>query len=253
MSQPEIIVYPWKAPGDGSGTRELRLSLRSVARFWQRCDRGWAPLVFIVGPEKPDGLKGRLAWIEEKGDYIDAVERVARDLTEWEPSATPLQYTWMNDDIFVLAPCSWEMLHPVRSRGEIRSHHVRDYFTGRWARKILAAGRFCVEKGLRSLDFSTHLPYPMESGAMAALFDDPEFRKTLAANRYKFPVETAFGNWAGWEPRDCADVARQWKGWEGILGKRFLNVNDSAAKADKARWLRFLEEIVFPDKCCYER
>lgn len=164
LSEPKLdraIVYPWhagKAKWD-----ELRYSLRSVDRFFEDKD---CP-IFILANERPGWLSYNAprVFYENQWGYAEAlihgVQKADRVL-------------WMNDDIFLLKPTTWEDCAPPRYVGNVDTAALgpADPQSNSWRLGVVQVLQRLLEWGYDDQKvYSTHMPYVWEREKACAVLE----------------------------------------------------------------------------------
>jgi len=145
------IVYPWKA--DAEKWHELRYSLRAIDTFFEDKE---CP-IYIMGTQKP-------GWLIEGGRvrYIGAYtyqEALAKGVQ------TAKKVLWMNDDILLLRPTTWEDCEKTLYLKDIPEdfHRRADPQANAWRVGIVRVLAMLSEMGIKNQKvFSTHTPYVYE-------------------------------------------------------------------------------------------
>lgn len=151
LTQPNIkraIVYPWKA--ESERWHELRYSLRSIQEFFEDKD---CP-IYILGTRKP-------GWLVEGGrvNYIGAYtyqEALAKGVQIAE------KVLWMNDDIMMLRPTTWEDCEKTLYLKDIPAdfHKRADPQSNPWRLGVVKVLGMLAELGFTEHKvYSTHTPY----------------------------------------------------------------------------------------------
>lgn len=172
------IVYPWKA--DGATWEELRYSIRSVLRFFEDKE---CP-IYILGNRRPGWLllqSGRVRFLD-RWSYREALETGVQ---------LAKKVLWMNDDIVMLKPTSWDDAARPLHQGEVNDEFLAKMAHGDnlWRQGVLRVIRDLqtVGKVDRPKVFSTHTPYLYERDRAVEMF------RTYGVWD-KMPLEMAYGN-----------------------------------------------------------
>jgi hypothetical protein len=142
------IVYPWKA--DAEKWHELRYSLRAIDTFFEDKE---CP-IYIMGTQKPGWLVegGRVRYIGAY-TYQEALSKGVQ---------TAKKVLWMNDDILLLRPTTWEDCEKTLYLKDIPEdfHRRADPQANAWRVGIVRVLAMLSEMGIKNQKvFSTHTPY----------------------------------------------------------------------------------------------
>lgn len=215
----KAIVYPWKA--DAEKWHELRYSLRSVEKFFadKTCP------IYILGTAKPGWLieGGRVKYI---GAYTYA-EALAKGVSLAE------QVLWMNDDIVMLRPTTWEDCEKTLYLKDIPADFLetKGEQVNAWRAGVIKIIGELKKNGITDMKvFSTHTPYV--------------YRRILAQEilrKYgvweKFPMELAYFHH---HHANLTQITNE-KAWGVPFGEaRFLNYADKVLTENLKRAIRDL-------------
>lgn len=143
------IVYPWHA--HKGKWEELRYSLRSVHRFFE--DKTCP--IYILANERPGWLlygNQRVVY-ENQWGYAEALIHGIQKADK---------VLWMNDDIFLLKPTTWDDCAPPRYIGDVNSAALglADPLANSWRLGVVQVLQKLLEWGYEDQKvYSTHMPY----------------------------------------------------------------------------------------------
>ena len=216
----KIVIYPL---GRGSKWRndELRHSLRSIHTYLEKPDK-----IYILTSHPPRWLRENetLKVVDAPG-YKDTVMKAVE-------LAKGGEYLWMNDDIFLMQPMTFEDFRiPRRYENPMEPFNGRTsdngWWTGLWKfRDMLAT------MGVDPIySFSTHTPY---------LFDAEKMEMTIAIFGVigKAALETAYYNLWAEETQVMTDKLTFFKDRAmpyDVRDMKILNVNDRGFSSDRIR------------------
>lgn len=157
----KVVVIPYL--GSAAAGNELLLAIRS----WEKNYPDLAAIV-IVG-DLPNQLKGKVAHIPHKTEsdnpQIDVAQKMAAVIAS---DLVPETFIWSNDDIFLLAPMSFEdvaakrcMIRPLVKRGLAGGVYREN--TERTVKALAAAGISNPK------DYATHTPVVFEKAKLAMI------------------------------------------------------------------------------------
>ena len=217
MSQ--AVLYPYKESASRWRGWELLHSLRSLEQNFPGTP------VRVLSAAKPAFSSDALEWAE-CATYEDCLEHLA--------SCTEDRVLWMNDDIFLLQPSTWDDFEaPVRALGPFkRLPETRNPWPALVNRTV---DRLVAEFGVKDpANFSVHCPY---------LFRPDKVREALGKIPpvRKLPLETVYYNLLGVPWRKDDDVHRCYsrKGLPADMSPfRVLNVSDSGLWDFTKGWIR---------------
>lgn len=239
---PRAVVWPWR--GASAAWDELRYSMRSVEKFLDDND---CPMI-VLSDFRPNWLaknSGRVKWIQS-WTYEDCIS-IGTQIAD--------QVLWMNDDIFLLQPCTWESFNTwLYSSDAGADRAVIDKLMGdrsnSWKRGLGASLDMLSAAGFTTRNYSLHKPY---------LYNRAHSRRILRTTGvfHKIPFETLYGNTITDRPhyQHPFPGSVTLKKHEGeVTGRvpfgdaKFLNVTDDRLTQDvKAELMK-----MFPVKCNFE-
>jgi hypothetical protein len=226
---PCLISLPYRADGDIWKGLLLKYALRSLEQYGPA---DW-PLI-VWGTECPE-------WLDESVfRYEDMLQR-----TLLRTYALAEKVLYMNDDIFLLRPCSEADFAEVLHLGGNLIENIPQmmHSDNKWAvgRGVIAS-RLHHELGVDHLpDYSTHTPY---------LFHRKSARKAFEffGIWYKFPQEVAFNGLLGIEGKLCTEDADMKTLDDPLM--RWFNVPDEELDNQELRaWM----ERKFPKPSRWEK
>lgn len=221
------IVYPYKL--DAAKWQELRYSLRSVEKFFEDKE---CP-IHIFGTRKPGWLishprvKFFDAWT-----YADALTRGCQSADE---------VVWMNDDIVLLKPTTWEDIKTPRYTAEVHDEFISQMNSqgNPWQAGVLRVLSDLKRDGYSGLKiYSTHTPYFYEREKALEIF-----RKFGVFE--KFPLELAYFNVFAESPDKLGGLRTHAVPFNGA---QFLNYNNDRLTQPVKDALK----EIFPDFAAWE-
>lgn len=199
------IVYPYKL--ENARWQELRYSMRSIETFFEDKE---CP-IFIFGTHKPGWLRNhpRVKFFDS-WSYSDALTRGCQSAEE---------VMWMNDDIVLLKPTTWEDIKVPRYLRPVRSDFTSQMKVqgNPWQAGVIRVLSDLKLEGYEDLKiYSTHTPYFYERTKVLEIF-----------RRYgcfeKMPLELALFNVFGENSRPLGDLKTQ---THPFGDAQFLNYDD---------------------------
>lgn len=171
----KAVIYPICNGNYTDSNIPLLMSLRSIEKNLTE-----NVTIFIISEKQPIYLSEKINYVK-CDSYMDALRKATEVADE---------VLWMNDDIYLLKPTSWE---------ELRVWYANDRQTtteeiaqlknsnNTWRSRKGQVFEKLVEKGLTTYNYSMHTPYLYNSAALAMVLSEFDFG-------YKTAIETAYGN-----------------------------------------------------------
>jgi hypothetical protein len=209
----KTVIYPIANGNYTDSNVELLMSLRSLeSNLIEEFQ------VIVISEREPMYLSDEVMFVKCDG-YRHALQ-LACTLAD--------DFLWMNDDIIMLKPHTWDDLKQwARADDQVSDERIDKMCDGSgWSKKKGMVLRKLKEEGRTTFDYSTHLPYHYESEALSRILSDPSWDFG-----YKTPVETAYGNVVEVERRmECEKLSRHHDRHlpVDVSSYHFLNYADNA-------------------------
>lgn len=168
------VVYPIRQGNADDSNIEIMLSMRSLSNLKEDVP------VFVLSESIPPNLSGAVNFIKVL-DYQDALEK-ACDIAD--------EILWMNDDICLLKPQTWEDFREWVVHGDQWSDETieaNSSHSNKWRQRKGEVVNKLKEDGHTLFDFSSHTPYLYKTDILREILADYNFG-------YKTAYETAYGN-----------------------------------------------------------
>lgn len=207
---------------------ELRMSLRSWARFFPSLGRVW-----IIGhcPAWIDARSIRYIPFPDSYTHNKDANLIAKLLrAALEPDLTD-DFIFCSDDQMLLQPCTLGDFQPWH-RGNLATK--REWPSDKWHRRLHATMCVLHGRGLPVLDFEGHIPYRLTKAGCRRFLEYPFGEgngftvMTLYHNANRIAGQPL--NAAGVRAKVCSSGMSAPAIEREMTGKRFLNINTAAMR-----------------------